>query len=438
MNASPLAAAKPGLAALVLLFSTSIAWPQEVAPKGNLSPLPAGPEARSNDLQVGVTFTPTTGRFGLICTQLADPLDKAERKKLTRDRNGTSNNTVFRVDGYEYILGHETSNNRWRREKGKLIKEAPIAGVPLDRGWQSIMANEQHMVAITQDVQLIVNPQTLLHDTVLVTYTIKNEDRSNDRSVGLRFMLDTFVGTADGVPIGVPSQGEPIRPPFLIHGPMHGLQEFADKTIPDYLLAVESAELAKPGEVVSVLRPRLRGVEVPEKIVVCRWPAEHGSSEARWKWPYQAIHANPQAPDSCVVLYWAEQKMRPGETRRVGFTYGLGRLADPDSKEETIAAKGADQLRLFAPAVRVSKPSFITAYVKGGKGEMATLTLPEDVELAAGQAASLAVPAPGPAGYAPICWQVVVKKPGQHLLRATVPSIGEAKLQINALSDGLD
>jgi hypothetical protein len=433
MNASLLAAAKPGLAALVLLFPTSMAWPQDVAPKANLSSLPAGPEARSNDLQVRVTFTPTTSRFGLICNKLADPRNNAERKKLTRDINGMSNNTAMRIDGYEYLFGHETAAARWYRDKGKLIKEAPIPGVPLDRGWRSAMNFEPHTISVTQYVNLVVNAQTLLHDTALVTYLIKNESKTATRTVGLRFMLDTFVGTVDGVPIGVPSHGEPVRPPFLIGD----LQEFADKTIPDYLLTVESADLVKPGEVVSVLRPRLRGVEVPEKIVVCRWPAEHGSSEARWKWPYQAIQANPRAPDSCVILYWAEQTMQPGETRRVGFTYGLGRLTDPDSKEETIAVKGADQLRLFAPAVRVGKPSSVTAYVKGGKGEMATLTLPEGVEFAPGQAASEPVPA-AKSAYAPICWQVVVKKPGQRLLRATVPSIGEAKLQINAFSDGLD
>ena len=72
---------------------------------------------------------------------------------------------------------------------------------------------------------------TLLYDTALVTYIVKNEDKSR-HTVGLRVMLDTYIGANDGVPIYVPDHGDPPKPPFLLTT----MQEFPQKDIPSKML----------------------------------------------------------------------------------------------------------------------------------------------------------------------------------------------------------
>ena len=55
-------------------------------------------------------------------------------------------------------------------------------------------------------------------------------------------MLDTFIGANDGVPIFIPEHGEPAKPAFLLTT----MQEFPQKDIPDYIMAVENGDLKRP------------------------------------------------------------------------------------------------------------------------------------------------------------------------------------------------
>src|SRR5581483_5883171 len=58
-------------------------------------------------------------------------------------------------------------------------------------------------VTITQQAEIIVSEQTGLKDTCLVRYTIANGD-DRPRTVGLRYLLDTYIGANDGVPFTIP------------------------------------------------------------------------------------------------------------------------------------------------------------------------------------------------------------------------------------------
>jgi hypothetical protein len=395
---------------------------------------PKGPEAKTNELFIGIAFNDRNSRFGFVANKLNDPINPNERKKLTRDANGTSSNVSFRADGYEYLFGIEDSNNKYLRDKGRFMKEVPIPGVPNDRGWRTVIRSQLHSISITQDVQVVVGENTLLYDTALVTYVIKNESKTKKCTVGLRAMVDTFVGANDGVPIFIPEHGVPPKPSFLLTG----LQTFPQKDIPDYIQAVENGNLTDPNATVAVMGLRLKGIEVPEKMVICAWPSEHGSSEARWAWPYQPMDVNPKAKDSCVVLYWTEASMNPGETRRLGYTYGLGRIAGVTEGDETIADTGGGQMRLFTSISRLKKPFTATAYIKSKQeGEKVTMTLPPNVVFAPGQAATQVVPPPSSAGYSAVSWKVVAEERGEYELAATVESIGTAKAKVRVTGNGL-
>ena len=77
--------------------------------------------------------------------------------------------------------------------------------------------------------------------------------------------------------------------------------------------------------------------------------------------------------------------MNPGETRRLGFTYGLGRIAGISGGDETIAERGGGQMRLFTSISRLKKPFTATAYIKTNQqGEKVTMELPADMSVRAG------------------------------------------------------
>src|SRR5262249_48738073 len=159
--------------------------------------------------RVHVQFTETQ-RFGLVCPRLRDPRNGERPKLLTRDERGITNNTCVRIEGYEYLFGVEIPGVRYVKEKGEVMKEVPIPGKDKDRGWQSVWESEFGRIRITQSIELIVGEQTRLYDTVLVRYQVWNRD-DKIHNVGLRIMLDTFIGSLDGVPWYVPPSLEEVR-----------------------------------------------------------------------------------------------------------------------------------------------------------------------------------------------------------------------------------
>src|SRR5262249_15946275 len=149
-----------------------------------------------------------------------------------------------------------------------------------------------------------------------------------------------------------------------------------------------------------------------EKLVICRWPQ---NSEARWggtgapgDWQYEPMDKNPNARDSCVLLYWAQAKMKPDERRDLAFTYGLGRTL-ADTKDEATVPQGG-KLRLFtSPGAATGRPFVVLGYVQGDA--KVTLKLPPDLTFAEGDKAEKT---PGPAnsaGYSQVTWRVEGPKP---------------------------
>ena len=55
-------------------------------------------------------------------------------------------------------------------------------------------------INVTQTLELFKNPNTNLHDSVLIQYKIQNNTTAT-QSIGLRIMLDTKLGLNDGAPL---------------------------------------------------------------------------------------------------------------------------------------------------------------------------------------------------------------------------------------------
>lgn len=351
-----------------------------------------------------------TQRFGLICPRLND-------KRLTREKNGTTNNTCFRIDGRDYLFGIDVPGVRWGRDKHNKM----IRGKTGEQKWEAVvevMTGDKVEVRISQSVELVRGEQTNLFDTVLVQYHVANLD-SSPHTVGLRFLLDTLIGQNDGVPFLIPPT--PKAPSHMVDS----MELFQGPNIPDFIRALETENLDDKNATVAELNVRLAGCEPLERLVICRWP---DNSETRWDWPFQAMNepANREK-DSCVAMFWADRAMKPREERTLGFTYGLGQIygeASGGSAEGGYSSSAsAGKMRLMtAGSYKIGRTFTATLYVRGDMlvGQKTSLELPPGLVLADGQSAEQAVPRMGPGGYTQVSWRVRSEKTGKFTLKANL------------------
>ncbi len=298
-----------------------------------------------------------------------------ERKRLTYDVRGRTNNTCYRVDGHDFLLGRE--GGHW--ETAPTVGHGPPGG-------RAVWLHQAAPLAITQHVEIIAGPGSGPHDTCLVTYILENRDKKPHR-VGLRCLLDTFVGAHDGVPFAVPGQAAPCATTEVLEGP----------AVPDFVQALEKDDWAKPGAIARLSLRLGSKLEPPGRVTLGAWPdADAKGSDprargnlTRWDVPVRSL---ADAGDSAVTLYWPDQELVPGGHRPLGFALGLGGLA----------ANGRLAVAVGGPATPGSELT-VLAYVRDPQPEEALiLTLPDALTLAGGSDTIL-VP-PGPIGL--VAWKV--------------------------------
>ncbi len=341
---------------------------------------------------IGISYDDETTRFGLVAL---NPDNVRDVKKLTSDEKGRNNNTCLRINGFDYLFG---------LRPGKLLTVKKLGSNPKRQEpptWETVWeVNQKYHVRVTQTVMLVPGDDQKLN-TCLVRYKVENLTEFRIE-VGLRFMLDTFIGTEDGVPFSVPGR----QPPLVTKKAI-----LAKQDIPDYIQALEHPDLQNPGTVAQL---GLKGIRLPDselepvtEVVICRWPLERGP-EVRWSWDYEDMDKEPDRKDSCVVLIWAPHEMNPGEVREMAFTYGLGQISSAFGEK-------AGQLALYAPgSVRPGDQFTVTAFAKSPKmTEPMQLKLPEGLVLADDkETADKPVPAEGQ--YGQVSWRVKAVKEGKY------------------------
>jgi hypothetical protein len=360
--------------------------------------------------RLGVSFQDERQRFGIVLLKQKDPLVGDKRKKLTYEEKGDTNNTCVKIDGHE---------NLYWQKPGKLVKGntefSKFPDLKNRIGWKSTWEHFPGKIQVTQTVELVPGLETRVFDTVLVRYTVENKD-TTPHTVGLRIMLDTFIGANDGVPFLVP--GQP--------GLMTTSVELDSKDIPDYIEAWEREDPKNKGEVV---RMGLKGITLPgggepepiAKLVICRWPAEF-AGEVRWgppDWQYESIEKpnHRREKDSCVALYWAYRNMSPKEVREMAFTYGLGEIATGSGGNFNLALSAGGSFRKggeFTLSAYVMNPQ------RGQKVELAPL--PPHLALAKDEAYEKTVDVDEKTEMlkrAQVSWKIVSKDVGPFRLKVT-------------------
>jgi hypothetical protein len=360
--------------------------------------------------------------FGLVVVDPAHPSDLDPKKltydkRLTYDPYGSTNSTVLRIDGQDHKFGGKTGGG-WERPK------------PEDVGkWGGKKATwifDDSRIAVTQTVELVPGePQIVegeykhLVDTCLVRYTIKNTD-SRPHTVGLRFLLDTLIGSNDGVPFTVPGRGL-----------VDSFADYQGGQIPDFLFVLERPDPKNPGTVAQ-LTLRLGGkLEAPERVSLTRWPGQNGVS--KFDVPLVSFAPNPVEKDmglpgdSAVALYWEERELGPKETREVGFTYGLGNLSATGELALTVGGALVVNNELTVVGLVNREP---------GPGETITLELPEGLKLAETTPQTQPVPRLQGGRPRPVTWRIWASQPGDFTIRIRTSSgdVQERRITIRSSS----
>jgi hypothetical protein len=362
-------------------------------------------------LQSGTpAFWEPSMRFGLVTTDGA-------RKRLTFEQRGYTNNTVVRLDGSEWIFGEKPFRlvngsyaglnlGRWKE------RDLPLGNDRSGRrrlGRKSVWTYEDERVDVTQVVEIIPGQQSRLLDTCLVRYSIENRDIVPHR-VGLRFLLDTFIGTNDGVPFTIPGKDRLCDTMLEFNRP---------EEVPDFIQALERQSLTDPGTVAQIQLKLGGQIEPPSRVTLGAWPnpqlrdRDSRCLQEKTLWEVPVLTMKSMRPgDSAVAIYWNERELAPGQTRELGFSYGLGSVA---------GGEGGGQLALTVGGSFVRGGQFtVTALVRDpSPGQTVTLTLPDGFQLQEGSLTQPVPPLPVAATSraSPVTWKVKAGNEGRYSLR---------------------
>ena len=215
--------------------------------------------------RIGVRFN-ADNRFGLVQLDAAHPDQRDRWKPLTAKEDGSTNNTVVRIGGSEYHYGDTlVSANTWAIRRQELQK--PYIG------WVSEMDFTGEQVRVRQHVQIVPGATREL-DTCLIYYVARNYG-TLPRKLGLRVMLDTYIGNNDGVPFTVPGLPGFVRDKAR-------LPNERIRTLPDYLEVVESPDNpSNPGTIARLGLRNLRWgpdeLSEPDAVVISHHPGDRKS-----------------------------------------------------------------------------------------------------------------------------------------------------------------
>jgi hypothetical protein len=318
-------------------------------------------------------------------------------KRLMYERLGRTNNTCIRIDGSDYLFGHDNviaphagqpfearaGVSRWIDMRSSLGNDASGRTRDGARSVWEVAGLREHpcRVQVTQTIEIIAGAQSGSLDTCIIRYTLHNLD-AVPHEVGLRFLLDTYIGDNDGVPFTIP--GKP--------GLCSTRQSFESPgEVPDYIEALEKESLLSPGTVAH-LQFRIPGaLEPPTRVLVGGYPDSPlrdlgyrlaNSWLTPWDVPLVRIRELVERqgelkrkirkvlPDSAVTLYWDVKALEPAQRREVGFTYGLGSFASAEAEGKLLLTLGGRTVRDGEFTLTALRSSPLA-------GEKLTLVLPE-------------------------------------------------------------
>lgn len=342
---------------LTMLLSygfTSIAYADEIGEVADVNDTKSNwgyPVVQINNDVIRVTADKQTGRF--ITETLSGLPNKSadDYQDLlygNRFEGPETSYTSVRIDGEDYIYGNDY---------GFLGLEGHYTSVPyVDMDTNSIISEWSiKNIVIKQRLTLVSNPKLSRIGNVYATYDIVNKS-TKSKSVGIRMLLDTKIGSVDSPVLTVPGDG------FL-----YKEKEYIGDEIPSMWYAFE--KYVTP-QVIAVGSVSGEGLSKPDKLQFAAW-----GDVSQTKWDYTVDPTKPiievtvdgqpydedngiypdnavidyAVKDSCAVMYWNPVELEAGETNSIDTAYGVGDAsAKDDDPGYRISLQGTDKLNMKA------------------------------------------------------------------------------------------
>jgi hypothetical protein len=369
---------------LVVIFSASqFAWGQEV---------PVDPELRLR-VDAGEKM-----RFGIVI--LKDEAGKAINKRLTYSTDGATNSAIVRIDGKDYQPG---STGAWTEDR-----------VKIDNGlrwiWRKDGLRVTQIAEVVPQLQPAPGQQSRFRNVCRVQINLENEG-GQALKAGIRLQVDTLIGSNDGVPFAVPGVGL-----------VTTFKDFPNPgAVPDFAEALEKPDLKAPGTVGHFRFKIGEGLDPPDRVSLTGWP---GSDFTLWDVPVKPFLASSARGDSAVVLYWNERSLAPGESRRLGFSYGLG-AGESGAKHEGIRLTLDGQFEAgqsFSALATVQNPT---------PGQTVQLQLPPQLQCTRGNdRETVPTPESNSNNTSVVSWTVQALEPGNYKIHLSSSTGGKTTREV--------
>lgn len=345
---------------------------------------------------IKVTADKQTGRFiaetvSGIPNKVSD--DNQDLLYASRFEGPETSYTSVRIDGKDFIYGNSY---------GFLGMEGHYVTAPyIDYETNSIVSEWSIMsTVIRQTLTLKTNAKLPSIGNIYVSYEIVNK-ADTAKSVGIRMLLDTKIGTVDSPALTVPGGGFIYKETEYIGDEIPSVWYAYNQYITPQIIAVGGVS----GE----------GLTKPDKLQFAAWG---DVSQTRWDYtvdtgkaiievlvdglPYDG--ANGTYPDnstviyssmdSSAVMYWNPAELAPGEKKTISTAYGVGDASEKqESPSYSISLQGTDKLNM-----KQDKSGYTVDYVNAEfnidnnydnstniANAQIELVLPDELELVEGQ-----------------------------------------------------
>lgn len=328
---------------------SSFAYADEISKIGDVRSSWGYPVVQINNNVLRVTSDKQTGRF---ITETLNGLpnkssdDYQDLLYGNRFEGPETSYTSVRIDGEDYIYGNDY---------GFLGLEGHYTTEPyVDYDTNSIISEWSIKdIVITQRLTLMTNTKLSSIGNVYASYEIVNKSTIS-KSVGIRMLLDTKIGSVDSPSLTVPGDGFIYKEKEYVGDEIPSLWYAYEKYITPQIIAMGSVS----GD----------GLSKPDKLQFAAW-----GDVSQTKWDYQidpnkyiievTVDGKPYdgesglypdnavvdyaVKDSCAVMYWEPDELVAGETTTIDTAYGVGDASvKDDDPGYRISLQGTDKLNM--------------------------------------------------------------------------------------------
>jgi len=263
-------------------------------------------------IQINVAKGPDEqGRFA-IETTLGDPKtpsDDGQPLIFGRPSPWTSFTTV-RINGQDYIFGGKSKRSAGRIGSSTTLFYGEVTGQTVKDN-EIITTCNFDGVYVTQTISLIRSSTTAIKDTALISYDVEN--RTEDyKSVGLRIMMDTKLGSNDASPFRLGDQAITSEVKFS-KAEMYPFWQTFDNLSSPNIIAQGTLQA-----------PEFQVTE-PDALYLVNWGTLY---DHPWTFEYEKdqsfLREGEFEQDTAMAMYWYPKSMNPSSKRQYRTLYGLG------------------------------------------------------------------------------------------------------------------